>query len=60
MLWRTLYNRIGTQPMTFSNHKHVKAIIGDNTYYLDIKYDVKGQPYLVEMPQEKVKTIEKY
>lgn len=53
MLWSTLFNKIGKQPLSFTRHNHVYALIGNpETYklekvWLDIKYDAKGLPYLV-------------
>lgn len=60
MLWSTLFNRIGKQPLRFTQHNHVYALLENpETYklekiWLDIKYDAKGQPYLVKTePRDK-------
>ena len=54
MLWSTLWRKIGKQPLSFSQHNHVYAVLL-NEYsgkyekvYLNIKYDAKGHPYLVK------------
>lgn len=47
MLWSTLHRRIGKQPLSFSQHNHIKAVIDGKTFFLDLKYNAKGQPYLV-------------
>lgn len=48
MLWKTLYDRIGKQPLSFTQHNHVRAVIDGKERELDLKYDAKGRPYLVE------------
>lgn len=48
MLWRTLYTRIGNQPLSFTRHNHVRAVIDDKEIFLDLKYDAKGRPYLIK------------
>ena len=48
MLWATLHARIGKQPLSFTQHNHVTAVIDGTTYELDLKYDAKGRPYLVK------------
>lgn len=47
MLWSTLHHKIGKQPLSFTNHNHVKAVIDNKEYKLDLKYDTKGHPYLI-------------
>lgn len=53
MLWSTLFNKIGKQPLSFTQHNHVYALLENpethkpETVWLDIKYDEKGLPYLV-------------
>lgn len=54
MLWSTLFNRLGKLPLRITQHNHIKAIIEGKNYQLDMKFDAKGQPYLVPM-QSKVK-----
>lgn len=52
MLWSSLYNAISRQPLSFTRHHHVKAIINGKVLYLGIKYDAKGRPYLIKMPDK--------
>ena len=53
MLWSTLFNKIGKQPLSFTQHNHVYALMENpethkfEKVWLDIKYDEKGLPYLV-------------
>lgn len=62
MLWSTLFNHIGRQPMRITNHPHVYALINDpkthdtHKVWLCLKYDKAGRPYLVEDLTQKDKT----
>lgn len=47
MLWMTLWKRIGKQPMSYTNHNHIEALIDGKHIPLTLKYDAKGHPYLV-------------
>lgn len=51
MLWKTLCNKIGKQPIQFTEHNHVTALIntpdGLKETRLNLKYNAKGQPYLI-------------
>lgn len=49
MLWQTLWNKLGKQPMRITRHKHVHAIVDGRHYDMDLKFDAKGEPYLVPM-----------
>lgn len=58
MLWSTLWRKIGKQPLSFSQHNHVYAVLL-NEYsgryekvYLNIKYDAKGHPYFVKAEKQ--------
>lgn len=55
MLWDTLYNRIGKQPLSFTQHNHIRAVIDDKEIFLDLKYDAKGRPYLVKKTEWRAK-----
>ena len=48
MLWTTLHNRISRQPLAFTAHNHVEAVIDDKRIRLELKYDAKGRPYFVK------------
>lgn len=48
MLWLTLYNRLGKQPLSYTNKTHIQAVIGGRRMELDMKYDAAGRPYLIE------------
>lgn len=54
MLWSTLFNKLGKQPLRITQHEHIHAIIEGKHYRLDLKFDTSGKPYLVPM-QEKPK-----
>lgn len=59
MLWMTLWNKLGKQPMKITRHKHVHAIVDGKHYDMDLKFDTKGEPYLVPMQaKEKPKSAE--
>lgn len=53
MLWSTLFNRIGKQPLKTTQHNHVYAVLENpkthitERVYLELKYDTSGKPYLV-------------
>lgn len=53
MLWSTLFHKIGRQPLKYSQHNHVFAILENpkthktEKVYLCLKYDNQGHPYLV-------------
>lgn len=55
MLWLTLFNRLGKQPMHVTRHNHVKAVIDGKTYELDLKFDKRGEPYLIPRQPKPVK-----
>lgn len=52
MLWVTLLNKIGKQPLSFTQHNHVYALLYNEQLgrmeqvAMDVKYDAKGRPYL--------------
>lgn len=54
MLWSTLFHKIGKQPMKWSNHNHVYAVLHNpkthemERMYLCLKYDASGRPYLIQ------------
>lgn len=63
MLWETLKHRMDILPGKSLRDRHVYALLQNpNTHlmekvYLDLKFDVKGQPYLVKShDQHKPKT----
>lgn len=47
MLWSTLWRRIGKQPLSFTQHNHIEAVIDNRRIQMDLKYDAKGRPYLI-------------
>lgn len=47
MLWSTLWSKLGKQPMTRTNHFHVKAVVDGKTMAMELKFDAQGLPYLV-------------
>lgn len=49
MLWKTLYDRIGKQPLSYTQHNHIAVVYEGKRIPLDLKYDAKGHPYLVPM-----------
>lgn len=59
MLWSTLFNRLGKLPLRITQHRHIEAIIEDKHYQLDLKFDAKGQPYLVPMQPKPKKPYSK-
>lgn len=59
MLWSTLFNHIGKLPMRITNHQHIHAVIDDKHYNLTLKFDAKGSPYLVPMPEKPPKPYTK-
>jgi hypothetical protein len=54
MLWSKLFDKIGKQPLSFTNHNHVYVLLENpkthetEKVYLILKYDVKGHPYFVK------------
>lgn len=54
MLWSTLFHKIGKQPLKFSQHNHVYALLRNPKTHemervnLELKYDAKGHPYLIQ------------
>jgi len=48
MTWYGLYKRIGKQTLHSMQNNKVYAIIDNKNVFLDIKYDAKGIPYLVQ------------
>lgn len=54
MLWKTLFNRIGKQPLKFTQHNHVYALLENpathrmEKVWLELKYDAYGHPYLIQ------------
>lgn len=48
VLWLTLWKGIGKQPLSFTNHHHVRAIIRGEEIFLDLKYDENGYPCLTD------------
>lgn len=51
MLWMTLWKRLGKQPMTLTNHYHIKAVIDGRAIAMDMKFDASGKPYLIPDPK---------
>lgn len=52
MLWSTLYHKIGKQPLAFTQHNHIEAVIDGQRIVLELKYDAKGLPYLVKSERQ--------
>lgn len=58
MLWSTLFNKLGKQPLKNTQHHHVHAILYNpvthepETIYLDIKFDAHTRPYLVKAERQ--------
>ena len=54
MLWTTLFNKIGKQPLKNTQHSHIYAVLENkkthkyDRVYLDLKFDAYGKPYFVE------------
>ena len=54
MLYSSLHNKIGKQAIRYTQHNHVYALLENprtgklEKVYLILKYDAKGQPYLVK------------
>lgn len=54
MLWSTLFNKIGKQPLRITQHNHVCALLENAKTHeyekvrLALKYDKRGCPYLVK------------
>lgn len=59
MLWSTLWNKLGKQPLRITQHNHVTAIIEGKTYELDLKFDTKDRPYLVPREPKPAKPYDK-
>lgn len=59
MLWSTLFNRLGKQPLRITQHEHIHAIIEGKHYRLDLKFDASGKPYLVPMQEKPKKPYDK-
>lgn len=57
MLWSTLHSKIGKQPLAFTQHNHVYAVLENpatkrlENIQLDLKYDAQGRPYFVRREQ---------
>ena len=53
MLWITLWNKIGKQPLKFTKYNHVYALLANpkthrtEKVYLRLNYDASGHPYLI-------------
>ena len=58
MLWSTLWHKIGKQPLKFTQHNHVYALLHNpKTHELDrvnleLKYDTNGHPYFIQVPEK--------
>lgn len=54
MLWITLFNKIGKQPIKNTQHHHVYALLENpkthnvEKVYLDLRYDASGHPYFIK------------
>ena len=54
MLWATLYNKLGRQPMKITQKQHVNAILQNpatktlDTVFLELKFDTQGNPYFIQ------------
>lgn len=54
MLWITLFNKIGKQPIKNTQHHHVYALLENpkthtvEKVYLDLQYDASGHPYFIK------------
>lgn len=65
MLWTTLYNRIGRQPVKVTGHRHVYAVLENpkthrkEQVFLDLRFDSSGNPVLVAADHNPVKKGEK-
>lgn len=53
MLWITLWNKIGKQPLKLTKHAPVYALLSNpkthrmEKVYLRLNYDTSGHPYLI-------------
>ena len=62
MLWITLFNKIGKQPIKNTQHHHVYALLENpkthtvEKVYLDLRYDASGHPYFSKKkpPRQKI------
>lgn len=54
MLWITLFNKIGKQPIKNTQHHHVYALLENpkthtvEKVYLDLRYDASRHPYFIK------------
>ena len=48
MLWITLHNRLGKQPIRNVRDRHVMAVIDGKQVFLDLKFRCDGTPYFVK------------
>ena len=54
MLWITLFDKIGRQPIKHTQHHHVYALLENpkthtvEKVYLDLRYDASGHPYFIK------------
>jgi len=51
MLWSELFDKLGRQPLTVTQHNKVKAFIYGEAYELDLKIDISGTLYLSPVPR---------
>lgn len=49
MLWSTLFNKLGKQPLRITQHHHIHVIVEGKHYDMDLKFNAEGEPYLVPM-----------
>lgn len=58
MLWSTLFNRIGKQPLKITQHNHIYAVLENpkthatERVYLELKYDAGGKPYFARSQKD--------
>ena len=58
MLWSTLFNRIGKQPLKITQHNHIYAVLENpkthatERVYLELKHDTTGKPYFVRSQKD--------
>lgn len=54
MIWTTLFNKIGKQPIKWTAHNHVYALLENpkthviDKVYLRLNYDASGHPYFIK------------
>lgn len=46
MLWSQLHRKLGRQPLSYTQHNHVRAKINGEFIELKMVFDEQGHPYL--------------